>query len=229
MCDHSSCRGLYYTAFIHLLCCFPLLPSIFIRSSLLCSKHVRQFWQTLHIPPHTIVARGSHFTAFFWLYCASRQQHLSLHRFFWTLISYCKESHFSVCCYFNCVTSVHIPFRRQGFKFKITVTNERLYHWSVIWPRFLWWYFWLWPPWQWHVWEHMTRNNSQVYPIKQFTSRIKRKGRQRKVPKPTIQMKVLRVTILYPHTSPGNLAWWKQTNATNTKLHQSTGDKTGDT
>jgi hypothetical protein len=39
------------------------------------------------------------------------------------------------------------------------------------------------------------------------------------------QMKVLRVTTLFPHIFLGNSAWRKQMNATNTRTYQFTGDK----
>jgi hypothetical protein len=68
----------------------------------------------------------------------------------------------------------------------------------------------------------MTRQNSQLHLIKGFTS-----GR-RGVSNTTVKTKVLRVMTLVPHISPGNLAWRKQISATNTRIYQFTGDKTGD-
>jgi hypothetical protein len=43
-----------------------------------------------------------------------------------------------------------------------------------------------------------------------------------------VKMKVLRGMTLLLHISPGSLAWRKQMGATNTRIYQFTGNKTGD-
>jgi len=58
------------------------------------------------------------------------------------------------------------------------------------------------------------RKNSQFYLIKANKNSVKRLSRWAGVPKTTTKMKVLRVTTLLSHISPGISAWEKLTHAT---------------